>query len=257
MRTPIIDGSALILKSRSGQIMVAKWIILGFLLFSGPRASAQSASRGSDLPKFMGREITVIEPERQDDFPDGGPPFPKGPASVCVEGAPRRQCYTMPADGNFPFGNNPTVTVVQLERDLPAILFSAATGGVSGWEIHYSLLQPGTANALDDLFVPGISLSNQSQHAFWSDSAVSDARIFVTAEAVWGPDESHYGEHRYMISAYVLAPSSFDLHRYYLEDRYMTVRRYDSEKADVLASEKREILARLRRVKAGVKPLQQ
>ena len=133
---------------------------------------------------------------------------------------------------------------------LPAILFSAATGGVSGWQVHFSLLRPGMGNALDDLFLSDTSVSNQSQHAFWSDPTVSDAKIFVTAEYVWGPDESHYSDHRYIISAYVLKPSSLlDGRYYYLDDRYMTVRKYDRENADVLNSEKNEILARLRRVK--------
>jgi hypothetical protein len=47
-----------------------------------------------------------------------------------------------------------------------------------------------------------------------------------------------------MISAYILRASF-----YYLADRYMTVRKYDYDKADILGSEKQEILARLRRVK--------
>ena len=38
---------------------------------------------------------------------------------------------------------------------------------------------------------------------------------------------------------------------YYLEDRYMTIHKYDLDAdANILASEKQEILARLRRVKA-------
>jgi hypothetical protein len=42
---------------------------------------------------------------------------------------------------------------------------------------------------------------------------------------------------------------------YDLEDRYMTVRKYDSGgDSDILNSEKQEILVRLRRVTAGVKP---
>jgi hypothetical protein len=73
----------------------------------------------------------------------------------------------------------------------------------------------------------------------------------VTAEAVWGPDEGHFGEHRYMISAYCLAPSTLELHSYYLEDRYMTARRYNSEtNIEVLAPERQEISARLRRIRA-------
>ena len=50
---------------------------------------------------------------------------------------------------------------------------------------------------------------------------------------------------------YVGRPSSVvdDLY-YYLEDRYMTARKYDLDaNVDILASEKREILARLRRLR--------
>jgi len=74
----------------------------------------------------------------------------------------------------------------------------------------------------------------------------------VTATSfVRGPDEAHYDPHRYLVSAYVLKPSS----HYYLEDRYMTVRKFDLEsKVDFLASEKQEILARLRRAKAATEP---
>ena len=97
-----------------------------------------------------------------------------------------------------------------------------------------------------------LSVSNQSQHAFWNDPAISDAPIFATADYVWGPDEGHYGAHRYIVSVYT-RNFSHDVNdfEYYLEDRYMTVREYDLDtKADVLSSEKQEALARLRRVKA-------
>jgi hypothetical protein len=227
--------------------MSAKPAILAALLLLGANAIAQSVRRHGDLPKFMGREVTITEPERD---PDGY--FPKGPASMCLEGLPQRQCYTAPEA----FGNSPTVAVVQLEKDMPALLFSADSGGVSGWTIHFALLRPGTGKDLQDLFMSGISVSNQSQHAFWSDPAISDAQFFVTADYVWGPDESHYSEHRYIISAYVRKPSSLldDLY-YYLEDRYMTARKYDLEgDADVLASERQEILARLRRLKVDAGP---
>ena len=55
-----------------------------------------------------------------------------------------------------------------------------------------------------------------------------------------------------MISAYTRRPSSVvDELYYYLEDRYLTVRKYNlNASADILASEKQEILARLKRVKA-------
>jgi hypothetical protein len=218
--------------------MAAKILIPAVLII------LSSMAPGQGLPKFMGREVTIMEPEKAD--ADGF--FPKGPASVCIEGPPQGQCYTAP-DG---IGNNPKVDLVQIEKDLPALLFSAGSGGVSGWTVHFALLRPGTGKNLENLFLSDPSVSNQSQHAFWNDSTISDAPIFLTADFVWGPDEGHYGEHRYIISAYVRRPSSLlNNLGYFLEDRYMTVRRYDLDaNADILTSEKQEILARLARVKA-------
>ena len=203
-------------------------------------ASAQTAAR-KDLPRFMGREVTITEPELEDEF------FPRGPASICVEGPPGRQCYTAPKD----FGRDPNVALVQVEKDMPALLFSAASGGVSGFGIHFALLRPSTGKNLENLFSSDTSVSNQSQHAFWNDSTISDSPIFLTADFVWGP-ESHYEEHRYIISSYIRKPSSIvDGLYYHLEDRYMTVRKYDPEgNENILNSEKQEILARLARVKA-------
>jgi len=220
--------------------MPLKMIISGMLLLGTKDIGAQPVP-DKHPPKFMQREVTVVEPELDaDGF------FPKGPASVCVEG-PQRQCYTAPKD----FGRNPTVTVVQVEKDASALLFSAASGGVSGFQIHLSLLRPGITNNLENLFRSDLSVSNQSQHAFWNDPAISKAAIFLTADFVWGPDESHYSDHRYMISTYLFGLSLENHDLYSLQDRYMTVRKYRwDEKTDILTSEKTEILARLRRIKA-------
>jgi len=95
--------------------------------------------------------------------------------------------------------------VIRLDKDTPALFFSAETGGVSGWTIRFALLRPGPGKDLDNLFLSDTSVSNQSQHAFWNDSAISEAPIFMTADYVFGPNEGHYGEHRYIISAYVFA----------------------------------------------------
>jgi hypothetical protein len=223
--------------------------ILGAVLLD-PNAIGQAVRRDGKLSDFMGRAVTIAEPECD---PDGF--FPKGPASVCLEAPPQRQCYTAPEH----FGRIPSVTTVQLDKSTPAILFSAASGGVSGWGIHFALLRPGTGKDLENLFMSDTSVSNQSQHAFWREPAISDAQIFVTADFIWGPDESHYSEHRYMISAYVRKPSSLldGSYFFYLEDRYMTVRKYDLEgNADVLSSERQEILARLRRLKVNAESQQ-
>jgi hypothetical protein len=188
-------------------------------------------------PKFVGRQVTIIKPQHTDDG------FPKGPASVCLEGPPKRQCYAAPKD----YGNNPTVTAVQLRKDLPALLFSAESGGVSGWSVHFALL----GADMDDLLQAAVSVSNQNQHAFWKEPAISDEPIFLVADYAAGSDEAHYGPHRYIISAY-FPNRSFDDGVYLLEDRYMTIRLYDLQSnADVLGSERPEVLSRLRRVKAA------
>jgi hypothetical protein len=192
------------------------------------------------LPKFMGRQVTIVEPELDaDGF------FPKGPASVCLQGPPKRQCYNAPKD----YGKNPTVEVVELKKGLPALLFSAASGGVSGFGLHYALLDA----AFENLLPADLTLSNQNLYALWNEPSISDALIFLTADYVWGPDESHYDKPRYIVSAYVLKHTSLvvDDLSFYLEDRYMTVDKYDPEKADILDPEKPEILSRLRRVKAA------
>lgn len=193
----------------------------------------------------MGREVRLVKPELDaDGF------FPKGPASVCVEGLPQRQCYTAPDE----FGQNPRVAVVQLGKDMPALLFSAESVGGSGWQIHFALLRPGGGKGLKNLFASDLAISDLSQHAFFDDSSISGASIFVTAEFVWGLDEGHHDEHRYIISAYVRKDSR-DLgeFHYYLEDRYMTAQKYDLHAKDILGAEKQEILARLRQIKAVTK----
>lgn len=202
---------------------------------------AQQAHRVR-APEFMGRKVTITEAETDEDGL-----FPKGPASICLEGPPERQCYTAPKD----FGRAPSVEIVPFAKEGPALLFSAASGGVSGFGTYFALLRPRAGKDLQNLFLD-ISVSNQSQHVFWNDSSISDAPIFVTADFEFGPSESHYSEHRYTISAYTLRPSSLldDLY-YWLDDRYLTVRKYDLDaNEDILSSERKEILSRLRRVKA-------
>ena len=94
--------------------MARKLIALGILLLSSSNTSAQTL--------FEGRKVTITEPETDaDGF------FPKGPASVCIEGLVQRQCYTAPEA----FGRAPEVTVVQVMKNLPALFFSVFSGGVS------------------------------------------------------------------------------------------------------------------------------
>lgn len=198
-------------------------------------------AQNADLPKFMGRNVTIAAPPLDADGFSR-----KGGASVCIEGTQDRHCYTAPKD----FGKDPRVSVVQIEKDRPALLFSADSGGVSGFAVHFALLRPGIGKDLDELL--NVSLPNQNQHVFWDLPEFPEAKIFVTAEFVWGPDEGHYDAHRFIVSAYTLEhPRSIGTVAYYLKDRYMTVRKYSQDaNDDILGSEKPEILARLRKVKA-------
>ncbi len=173
----------------------------------------------------------------------------KGEASICLEAPPLRQCYTAPAG----HGRSPAASVIQVDSTTAAILFTVASGGVSSVNIAIALLVPGKGASLEDLFLGQVSLSNQSDLAFWSERSISDALIFVTAEYVLGRSESHYGDHRYMISAYLFMPSSdFIPADYYRQDRYLTTRAYPSE-FKVLDGERAEILARLGRLKHSPK----
>ena len=132
-----------------------------------------------DLPKFQGRQVTVTKPELD---PDGF--FPKGPATVCLEGPPQRRCYT----AIDKYGNNPAVSVVKLNGSESALFFSAESGGISGFSIYFALLEPGTGKDLQNiLFISPVS--NQSQHAFWTEPSISEAPVFVTADYSLGPNE--------------------------------------------------------------------
>ena len=201
------------------------------------------------LPKFMGREVTLVAPKLDDEqfFTEG-----KDKAAVCLEGPPARQCYTAPDK----FGRFLTLEMVSIEKDQPALFFSVATNGVSGFGIHFALLRPGSGPNLENLLPWNLEVSAQSQRAFWEDPAISGAKIFITADAVWRREEGHFGEHRVLISAYLFKPRGYDnVEPYYqFEDQYLSVHSYDLTAVppiDVLGAEKAEILARLRRVKAA------
>jgi hypothetical protein len=43
-------------------------------------------------------------------------------------------------------------------------------------------------------------ISNRGQALSWKVATISSAPIFLTADCVWGPDESHYEPHRYIVS---------------------------------------------------------
>jgi len=215
------------------------------ILWPAPESKAQQdrttlAETRLTSVKFEGRPVTVTIPKTdQDGF------FPEGPSTVCIESP--RQCYMAPKA----YGIDPQVKIVELTKGMNAVFFSARSGGVSGRTVHFALLRPGSNGQLDTILtVDGVS--NQSEYAFWTEPEISESPIFVVADYVWGPDEAHYSDHRFLISAYVLLPSDLlDEPAYFLDDRYMTRQKYDQDGgAQILKSERSEIISRLLKAKA-------
>jgi hypothetical protein len=208
----------------------------------------------ADPVTYLGRQVTVVDPGTD---PDGF--FPKGEVKVCVQGRPEEDCYMAPKG----VGRTPSLSVVELRKGESALFFEAASGGVSGFAIHFALLNfcdrgrfsGCRMDELKDLLPYELEVSSQSQHEWWELSGISDSKVFLTADYNWGPGESHFSDHRYIVSVYVRRRDDFDELSYYLVDRFMTVRSYgyknDGELDDVLGAEKQEILTRLKRVKAS------
>jgi hypothetical protein len=200
--------------------------------------------------EFQGHKVTLMMPSLDANG------FAEESAKVCLDATPKLQCYTPPAK-DFPIGLSPELTPMDLGRGRSALLFSVlGNWGGPGSVTHLALLRPGSGRDLQSLLPPNIMLSGISEHTFWADPSISDAPILLTADFEWSPDEARFDEHRFLISAYLMRsilPGAADLFTYALEDRYLTVRKYvtpDSTKAAILAAEKSEILARLKRVKA-------
>jgi len=71
--------------------MAARVVISAIFLYLAAKDIDAQSTPSKDLPKFLGREVTIVGPELDADG------FPKGSdarATVCVEGLPQRQCYT-------------------------------------------------------------------------------------------------------------------------------------------------------------------
>jgi hypothetical protein len=195
--------------------------------------------------KFMGRAVTITGARYDADDPEHF--YPKGPAKICFEGSPR-QCYST-EDG---YGGDPYAEQIQLDKSTSALFFASWSGGVSGRVIRFALFRPGPRNELENLFPPDLGISDQGEHKWWTEPSISDAKIFMAADYVWGPGDCHVCDHRYIVSAYVLMskqPVLISGSEYGLYDQYMTTRRYNPGESHILNSEKPEILARLKRVK--------
>ena len=168
---------------------------------------------------------------------------PSGPAKLCLVHSPK--CFTAPKN-NPQFGFSPKAEIVQLSPTKQAILFSAvASAGGSGSLTMLAFLDVRNGDWAD--LLPHVAISNQGELAIWRESNVSNAALFVTADALWGEGETHFSKHRFEVSAYAF---DSETQGYYLRDRYVTRKKYPSldevDKVVVLEYEKPEILQRLR-----------
>ena len=208
----------------------------------------------ADAVTYSGRLVEVVDPGT-----NPGSLFPKAEAKVCVTGQQAKNCYTAPKG----FGREPKLSVIDLSKGEQAMFFEVASGGVSGWSVHFALLKfcdqeqsPGcTLNELGNYLPDDVSVSAQSRHAWWEVSEFSDSKIFLTADWVWSPGGTKNSAHRYNVSVFALRSHDENEARYYLVDRFMTARSYllnqRGDLADVLGEEKQEILSRLKMVKAA------
>ncbi len=112
-----------------------------------------------------------------------------------------------------------------------------APGGSSG--IHFALLKPGDGDNLEDIFESPVQVSYSARFAIWTDMMPSP--VFVTAErSPYAEAPSHV-----KIAVYAMINGAV---RFAKVDEYQTAEAYEFYKGDVLAAEKREVLARLRRL---------
>jgi len=212
----------------------------------------------SDSVSFRGYQVTVIDPGLADK--EGH--YPKGEAKVCVLGQPPESCYTAPTG----VGRSPTLTLIELRQGQSALFFQASGGGVSGFSQHFALfdLCDPARHAdckpaeLRNLFPADLEVSNVSQFSWWNLPAISPSKLFLTADFVWGPLEGHSADHRFIISVYARRPDNSGDQGYTLVDRFKTVHSYGLAPggglADVLGAERKQILTRLKKVKATWPP---
>jgi hypothetical protein len=126
---------------------------------------------------------------------------------------------------------------------MEVVLFTAvASAGGSGSSTTLALLD-NEKQGLTNLFPSQFFLKEVSSYQFWTDAAVSDALIFVTADFVWASDECHFCAHRYTIGTYAYNAQTG---RYILRDQYTTASKYAAP-SSVLKAEKPQILLHLQK----------
>jgi hypothetical protein len=207
-----------------------------------PAIAAMLALLSADSPILLNGHVVKVTGVGDRNHP------PAGTASACVDLIPKPACFVAPEEYSY----NAKAKIIQLTAGEQAIFFSAESYGISGYRIILAFLRLNRENELENLLPSDTIVSNQARFAIWEQKSVAKSKFFVTANYVWGPGESHQDLHRFTISTFrrkeetVFPDDTSD--SYYLYDQYMTARKYDHA-ADILAIEKREILARLAQIR--------
>lgn len=159
--------------------------------------------------------------------------------------------------GFYQFGLSPGWQRLAVPNGGTWILFSATfSGGGSGTLTRYAILRSESLGASPRLInlLPGVALTNNSDHAIWNDRKLSPFPLFITADFIWDFEagESHFSQHRFLVKVWRFDPSKG---RYVLALSYKTVKKYvgldASDAVNVIAPERGEIVRRLR----GATPL--
>jgi hypothetical protein len=175
-----------------------------------------------------------------------GDGLPTSGARLCLD-AKVTSCYTLLEKRNdMQFGLEPKTRKVSVQGGGSLVLFSGTfSGGGSGTLDELALLQYEQDQTLWNV-LPVVQLTEQSDHAVWQLSSVSSMPVLLTADFVWGKNETHFEPHHFEVRAYLYDSAK----QIYVEKMsYQTSRRYPSldqvSQIKVLVPEQSEILRRL------------
>jgi len=165
--------------------------------------------------------------------------LPLTSARACLEGT--SLCY----EPEGAFGLAPKVHNLRTQDGRSLTMFTAeASGGGSGSSNIIALLES-RGNSLVNL-LPRMTVSNQSEYAFWDVPSVSRMPVLVTADYEWAEGESHFSRHHYRVTAFTFDEQSG---RYAQRAAYVTRLKYagldDTDSVNVLKPEKSTIMLKL------------
>lgn len=156
------------------------------------------------------------------------------PAKLCAYATPSGvtvDCFEARSSGRAFFGQ-PKFEIVPFAGSEKAVLFTARySAGGSGSSNLWVILTFGRDHKWKNL-LPNLTLSEQSDHLFWSSGDISTFGLFTVADYVFQKGETHFGAHRYRIRTFEFCRSK---HSYVLADEFVTKDKYPGlDEADTI-----------------------